>query len=465
MAAHREAVWGSSVWHAFVPVAPLALSSVLVLLFATTASAASSYTDSAGDANDAPDVTSVTVSDAAVSSVSVTVAIRNFQALPADARIVVRFDLDRNAGTGSSGAELVVQYGGDGALTASRWDGSQLVPFSSPGVAAAFSQGVLTVTLDRAELVSTTSFGVLAIASRTQTVGLVQVVSTDYAPAGGGTWIGPGDMTFDDPSGDEDAAPDVTKVDVSDASDGFVVFRIATPNYPTLSPDKLYGVDIDLVGRPDSADEVFVTYLSSDGSIEIDREVNGNAMPADPPYRASARYADGVLTLSIHRSELDDAGAFKFSVVTADIVGRGEPEGPQRDGDIEALDIAPNGLLSGKLFAYRLAHAPPVHLALGAPLGIPIRPAGGKRFAVGVVVRRSDTYGVVRAGSVACSIVAGGKRVRATGSFRRGRAQCSFVVPTGRRSVRIRGTISVRAAGASIRSTFTYPTAGEVGAP
>lgn len=447
-------------WYALARLAPLALVVLLVLLFATTASAATSYADSAGDANDAPDVTSVTVSDAAATSVTVKVAIRNFQTLPTDARITVRFDLDRDSGTGSSGAELVVQYGGDGAVTAGRWDGAQLVPFSSPGVVAAFSDGVLTLTLDQGELANATSFGILAIASRTQTVGLVQVISTDYAPAGGGTWVGPGDATFEDPSLDEDAAPDVTKVGVSDAANGLVVFRIETPNYPTLTPDKLYGVDIDLVGRPDSADEVFVTYLSNDGSLEIDREVNGNAMPADPPYRASAKYADGVLELSIHRTELDGAGSFRFSVLTADIVGRGEPEGAQREGDIEALDIAPNGLLSGKLFAYKLAHAPPVHLALGAPFGVPLRPADGKPFAVGVVVRRSDTFGVVRAGSVQCSIVVAGKHVRAKGSFSRGRAQCSFLVPPGKKPVRIQGTISVRAAGATIRSKFTYHSSG-----
>jgi hypothetical protein len=458
MAAHRDVGWRWSVWHLPARLAPLALASVLALVFATTASAATSYTDSAGDANDAPDVTSVTVSDATTAgSVTVNVAIRNFQALPVDAGIVVRFDLDRDAGTGSSGAELVVQYGGDGSLTAARWDGAQLAPFSSPGIGAAFSGGVLTLTVDQGDLGDASSFGILAIASRTQTVGLVQVISTDYAPAGGATYVGPGESVFEDPSSDEDAAPDVTKVEVSDAADGFVVFQIATPNYPTLPPDKLYGVDIDLAGRPDSADEVFVTYLSSDGSLEIDREVNGNAMPAEPPYRASVKYTGGVLELSIHRTELDSAASFRFSVLTADIVGREEPEGLQREGDIEALDIAPNGLLSGKLFAYKLAHAPPVHLALGTPFGIPVRPTGGKPFAVGVVVRRSDTFGVVRAGSVRCSIVAGGKHVRAKGSFNRGRAQCSFVVPPGKKAVRIRGTITVRAAGTSTRSTFTYP--------
>src|SRR5262249_3603710 len=154
-----------------------------------------------------------------------------------------------------------------------------------------------------------------------------------------------------------------------------------------------------------------------------------NAMPVRPPYRASVKYSNGVLDLSLHRTELDSAGSFRFSVVTADLVGPGEPEGRQREGDIEALDIAPNGLLSGKLFAYKLTHRPPLHLALESPIGIPARPAGGKPFVIGVVVRRSDTFGVVRAGSVRCAIAVGGKRVRAKGSFAGGRAQCSFVVP------------------------------------
>jgi len=428
----------------------------LGLVLAPTASGAT-FTDPAGDANDAPDITSVTVSDPQGEIVTIRVSIRNFSVLPADAKIAVALDLDGNASTGASGAELVVEYAGDGSVTPSRWDGFQLSPFTSPGIAAAYSNGVLQVTIDRGDLANAASFGIRVISSRTETIGLVQATGTDYAPTVEQTVTGPGETTIDDPAGDEDTAPDITRVDVSDSAAGRITFRIATPNDVSLPPDALFGLDLDLAGRPASADEVFVTYLSSLRSIEIEREVRGSPRPVDPPYRASAAYADGVLTLTLDRSLIDDAGSFRFSLVTADLVGPGEPEGKGAEGRIEALDVAPDGLVAGKQLAYRLSHAPPIHLEAADPVSSPTGFRPGQKVVVAVVVRRSDTFGVVRTGSVRCTAAAGGKALPTTGSFAGGRAQCLFAVPTGSRSGRARGTIAVRALGAAVRLPFAYP--------
>ena len=219
----------------------------------------------------------------------------------------------------------------------------------------------------------------------------------------------------------------------------------------------LWSVDSrDSEGAPASR-VVFVTYLSSLRSIEIEREVRGSPRPVDPPYRASAAYADGVLTLTLDRSLIDDAGSFRFSLVTADLVGPGEPEGKGAEGRIEALDVAPDGLVAGKQLAYRLSHAPPIHLEAADPVSSPTGFRPGQKVVVAVVVRRSDTFGVVRTGSVRCTAAAGGKALPTTGSFAGGRAQCLFAVPTGSRSGRVRGTIAVLALGAAVRLPFAYP--------
>jgi len=72
-----------------------------------------------------------------------------------------------------------------------------------------------------------------------------------------------------------------------------------------------------------------------------------------------------------------------------------------------------------------------------------------------VVVRRLDTYRVVRQGSVTCTASVSGTRVRGTGRFRRGAAECGLLVP-GRPGSVLRGTITVRAAGAVSRIPVRY---------
>ena len=434
----------------------LSVAGAIALVFASTTLAGASYGDPSNDANDAPDITAVTVSTTSGATVTVSVALRNFQSLPADAEIVVRFDLDRDPATGASGDELVVRYSADGSLDVQRWNGFALVSGPSP-MSSEFAEGRLTLAIPDSELGDSKSFSVRAIASRTQIVGLARIVASDSAPAGGaGAYSGSGDASFVDAPGDEDVAPDITGVDVSDTKDGTIAIRIEIGNYPTPTPDKLFGVDLDLVGRPTSADDVFLTYLSSTGAVEIDREVGGLTMPDRPPHRARATYDAGAVTMLVHRSELDDAGSFRFSIVTADIVGRSQADGPGSIGAIEAVDVAPDGVLSGRLFSYRLAHAPPVHLDLEKAVGSPARPRAGRPFAVDVVARRSDTYQAVRSGSVRCRTFVGATPVRALGAFVRGRARCSIVVPAGGHSIRVRGTIVIRAAGATARSSFSF---------
>ncbi len=94
---------------------------------------------------------------------------------------------------------------------------------------------------------------------------------------------------------------------MSDTAAGIIQVRVATPNYPALPPDKIIGVDFDLEGRPPPADDVFVAYLSGPGIVQVEREENGILAPSELPNTASGVYENGVLTLSVHRSELDGA--------------------------------------------------------------------------------------------------------------------------------------------------------------
>jgi hypothetical protein len=428
----------------------------LAALLVTAAGAAPTvtYSDLSGDGNEAPDITSVVVEEANPGVVNVRVSVGNFQALPSESRIILQFDLDQKPTTGVAGDELVIRFWNDDTLDVLRWDGIRMSPGSADGLSASFASGSLSLTAERAALGGSSAFDLLVLSARTQQAGIGRVTSTDFAPGSGRTTHAlPGKVSLTDPAGDHDSAPDITSISVSDTAAGIIQVRVATPNYPVLAADKIIGVGFDLEGRPAGADDVFVAYASGPGSVQVDTEQNGILAPSALTDTASAAFADGVLTLSVHRDELDGAALMGLGIVSLDLVGDGEREGPDFEGDVEALDTAPDDLM-GPLHPYALAHRPPVQLRVTDTLRSPLRPRAGGRFSYSIVVRRLDTYRVVRRGSVTCSVFVSGKRVGTTGRFAGGRAHCSLLMPSKSDSSTLRGTVTVRAAGAVVRSTF-----------
>jgi len=418
--------------------------------------ASASYSDPASDANEAPDITAVTVDDSGTGPLRVRVSIANFQVLPPNSRVVVSFDLDRNPGTGAGGDEITLRYSSDGKLDFFRWDGSQLIALPATGMSAELADGMLSFAVEGAQLGGSTSFGILAVAARTQQVAIGNVISTDFAPgAGRNVYSAPGPTSFPDPDNDQDVAPDITSIEVTDATGGTIQFKLTTANYRTLPPDKLIGIGIDLAGRPDSDDALFLGYLSGTQTVEFDRETRGVSQPADPPFRVSASHADGVLTFSMHRSELDGASAFGFGVVSADLVGPGESEGEEFEGEVEALDTAPDDL-SGRLYEYRMLNPGPLHLRAGTVTASAGGARAGKPFVASVAVRRLDTYRIVRSGSVRCTASVAGARVSVSGRFRAGRAECRLRVPKAKAGAVLRGTVAVRVAETTHRSSYRF---------
>ena len=433
----------------------LGATSAGLLVASAGAAPSATYADPVGDGNETPDISSVTVDDSTSGALSIRVQVANFDRLPSDSRIILEFDLDRNANTGVAGDELVVRFWDDGLFEVLRWDGIRLSPAPTDGMTASFASSTFRFSAERAALGDATSFGLIVLSARNQQLDIGRVTGTDYVPpTGRSVYTFPGPASFADPVGDHDAAPDITSISVSDTPGGKVEVRVATPNYPTLPVDKVLGVDFDLEGRPPAADDVFVEYFSGPGTVQVNVEENEVLAPSFRPNTATGRYENGVLTLIVDRKELDGAAIVGVGVVTFDLVGRGESEGQAFEGDVEAVDSAPDDL-TGALLPYRLANRPRLQLRTTAVVGS-TRPRAGRPFTYGVVVRRLDTYRILRSGSVTCSVRAAGTRLPAVGRFARGRAECSLLVPSGTSSP-LRGTVTIRAAGAVVRSTFRLP--------
>ncbi len=419
------------------------------LLFAGIGLAAGSYTDTAGDDNAAPDVTSVTVSESPSGTLTLTLAVANYQTLPANSWFNLWFDLDSDQGTGDAGDEALIRYFSSGELDFFLWDGSQLTERSVAEISGRFETGVLTVSAPRAALGTGAGFGILAVSARGQTLGGDELIASDYAPdRGRSAYVGPAQAAFPDPASDHDAAPDITSVRVSDAKNGWVSFAITTPNYASIPGESVLVLSIDADNRESTGDDgadVLVTSVGGEVTLERWQPATKRWVDDAAPTRVRTRGGTNVHTIEVHRSELGNAARFGFAVISADINTSADT--------VVAVDLAPDDLA---FFKYTYANKAALQLTITRLFGAPAQPRAGKPFTVNLAVRRSDTKHGITSGSVTCRVRVDEQRVKAKGSVVAGTGRCAFVVPRTAAGAVVRGSITVRSGGTSVAADFGY---------
>jgi hypothetical protein len=429
----------------------LLLGALAVAMLASVGVAlgARGYTDKAGDTNPAPDITSLDVSEASPGVLTLELSVGNYQSLPSSSWVNLWFDLDSDPQTGDGGDEVLVRYVSTGAVEVYLWNGSQFVEGEPSGIAGSFGGGVLTMSLPRAAIGATATFGILAVASRAQLVGNEELIASDFAPdAGRSAYSGTAPIAFPDPANDQDAAPDITAIRVSDAKSGWITFAITTPNYATLPSESALVLDIDSdanVRTGEAGAEARINTLGGEISLEHwDARARG-WVPDELPTRARYRNAGAVVLIDIHRSELGNTQRFGFSLLAADVNSAVQ--------EVLAIDFSPD---NGAYWRYVMANRPALRLVPTRLSATPSRPTAGKRFTVNLAVRRSDTNRPVTTGSVGCRVLVAGKKVAAAGTLSGGAGRCSFTVPDDARGAVARGTISVRSGGKAVAANFTY---------
>lgn len=422
---------------------------VSLLVVAGTSLAAASFSDPPGDNNAAPDVTAVAVSESPDGIFTVAATVANYQVLPGNSWVNLWFDLDSNSRTGDDGDEALVQYFDDGGLQFFRWNGSTLARRPTAGMTATFVAGVLTLTAPKTALDGATSFNLLTVASRGQDIGEDDdLVASDAAPdSGRGRYVSPGPLSVADAAGDQEAAPDVTSVSVTDDKSGTISFAVSTPSHATLAPSTWVELDIDLDRRRSTGaagSEVYVAL--SRGSVFV-----GRWSPEEQEFvnvrrsAARARSVAGVVTFDVPRRLLDDVASFDFYVVSGD----SDP-----DDESNAIDLAPNG---DRWWRYTLANKPPLRLIAGDARSVPARPRAGRAFTVAVPVVRSDTARSITSGSATCAVRVGAKPVQAAGRVAAGTGRCSLRLPADARGAMLRGSMVVRSAGKAVTTRFSFP--------
>jgi hypothetical protein len=98
---------------------------------------------------------------------------------------------------------------------------------------------------------------------------------------------------------------------------------------------------------------------------------------------------------------------------------------------------------------------PPAQLKVARFLLSPASPTPGHVLVARALVRVASSGAVIRAGRVRCSAALGSRRLpAASAGFRRGYAQCSWVVPRSAHRGSLRGSLTVSYAGATVSRSF-----------
>jgi hypothetical protein len=446
------------------PVPRTAILAVVVaaaLALGAVAVADASFVDAAGDNNDAPDITSVDVSESPDGTLTVRASVGNFQTLPAHSWINLWFDLDNNPRTGEAGDEANLLYDVSGVIDFHRWDGTGLIRAPTTGMTASFTAGVFNFTAPKSAFGNPAGFGLLVVTARAEDDDEMIVAADFAAEQNRLPYVSPGPMTFSDPTADEDAAPDVTAVDVSDTKDGWITFRATVKNLEALRPDHGFAVVVDRDRKPATGDagaEVVFGWLGWEKPATFLQRWNAGEqewMDDTGATRVRESSGSGTVTMAVHRSELGDVARFGFATIAVDVTAQ-DASAFEDKGDTEALDYAPEQ----GFWQYALLNKPPVHLVPGVIAITPGQPVHGKRLTISVPVRRSDTLAVIGSGKVTCivrtGLVGAVRLVPASGRFRNGRAQCTLVVPPQAAGNVLYGQIAVRALQAIGIAKFTY---------
>jgi hypothetical protein len=284
-------------------------------------------------------------------------------------------------------------------------------------------------------------------------------------------------VTYLDATGEDAAAPDITRVVVSNDDSGKLTFRIAIPSHPVLTEDMRIRIWLDYDDDP-------ATGLAVEGREGLDHFLlvdrgslgfgtaglfvcSGSTCSGGRDLGTLASlgfsYENGALfsleSETLRRTEPVRIGGlkrFRFSVEAWSGIGY-DPVARTWDFTSARRDVAPAEQPSpsrDQLWTYESRP-----LLVRAFSVIPARPRAGMPFALRLGATRTETGAALTSGAVSCSARVAGKTLQPRSSgFVGPRAVCVFAIPMHTEGRRFRSTISVRFG----RTTLTRSLSGRV---
>ncbi len=267
-------------------------------------------------------------------------------------------------------------------------------------------------------------------------------------------------VTFNDSTGENPAAPDITSLVVSNTDAGVISFRVNVPNRPALSQDMLIALEVDSDNNPATGSPEGTDYAIElvQGEVALFRwdGTNFTRRPGDPAATSLIFSYQGGVTITISAAELGNTTRLRFSAFVISGLAI-DPTTGGLDFTNAAADAAP--AVDAGLYPYEVKVGRAT-LVVRRFSTTPRSPVAGKPFSLRLQAARSDTGAVIQGGRVTCVGRIGSSALRAkSGRFVGREAVCAFVIPAGAKGKTFRGSITIVFEG--LRSTRSF--SGRIG--
>ncbi len=141
---------------------------------------------------------------------------------------------------------------------------------------------------------------------------------------------------YTDTADDTNAAPDITSLDIAEATPGVLTVRLSIGNFRDLPGNSWVNLWFDVDSDPrtgDGGDEALVRY-EADSSLEL-FAWNGSRLVQGSTAGVTGSFSTGALTLSVPRASINALGVFGILAVSS----RGQVQGTD---ELISSDYAPN---------------------------------------------------------------------------------------------------------------------------
>jgi len=254
--------------------------------------------------------------------------------------------------------------------------------------------------------------------------------------------------SYQDSSGENPLAPDITTLTVSNTDAGVVSFKIDVPNRPTLGQDMLIALFVDSDNNPATGDpdplgqgvDYAIELFGGEAAMFRWDGSNFTRRAGDPPATSLIFSYQGGVTINISAAELGNTRALRFNVIVFSGITI-DPVTSDLDFTNAVADIAPAA--GAGLYAYEVKITPP-SLVVQKLTRTPKTPTAGRAFTLRLVAARSDTGAVVQNGRVTCVGRIGNARLKAqVQRVVAGAATCTWNIPLLAKGKTFRGSVAV----------------------
>jgi len=255
------------------------------------------------------------------------------------------------------------------------------------------------------------------------------------------TLVAANSTTYQDSTGEDPAAADITTIVVSNDDAATITFRINIPNRAQYTSDMAVVMFIDTdanqaTGDPESLGADYIIQLIQ-GELILFRWDGMDFSLSATQASLSYSWAGGP-TIRINASDLNNTRRFNFDVTTVSNIVF-DP----MTGAIDCANCKRDFAPTIGFYIYEVKITPP-SLVVRKLTTTPKTPVAGRPFTMRLVAARSDTGAVVQNGRVTCVGRVGTARLRAqSAQVTGGAAVCTWLIPAKAKGKTFRGSVTV----------------------